>query len=458
LNLSEFIHKPFTDEAYVDSTDLREAVITAVHALNDVLIEGLELHPLQEQRDSVRDWRQIGLGIMGLADMLLKLGYTYGSESSREFVDNITSEIAATAITESARMARTMGKFPKCDINALTASKFYNHIVNYLSEDTVECIKKYGLYNSQLLTCAPTGSIGTMLECSTGIEPVFAFSYNRTTQSLHGKEQVYKVDAKIVKDYKEVTGNTELPSYFVSSADIPPINRILMQATIQNNVDAAISSTINLPEDALIEEVEEIYMQAWKYGLKGVTVYRQNCQRAGILTTDSKPKEIETTKSAPKRLKTLQSDNYVVSIKGEKYLISIGLLNDKPYELFITKLEEAPEEKYFKGTITKVAKQHYKLDSDYCTIDKLGESTTEVQASALYISMLLRHGVDIKFITKISKKVNNIVSSLSAAIARVLSKYIPKEETGDKCPECGEPLINEGGCIHCPSCGWSKCS
>jgi ribonucleoside-diphosphate reductase alpha chain len=232
-----------------------------------------------------------------------------------------------------------------------------------------------------------------------------------------------------------------------------------MQSVIQNFVDASISSTINLPESATIDEVEEIYMAAWKFGLKGVTVYRQGCQREGILNVEDKPK-IVSESSAPKRPKTLVAENQVVVVRGEKYLISIGVLNEKPYELFITKLgTNAPKVWHFFGQITKVAKKHYALESEYYLVDHLGEgSNPEIKTSALYISMLLRHGVDIKFIIKTSKKVNNLVTSLSAAITRVLSKYLPKEVTGDKCPECGEALINEGGCIHCPSCGWSKCN
>jgi ribonucleoside-diphosphate reductase alpha chain len=459
INLSEFVKKPFTLEAEIDWDSLIKTTRLAVRELNNVLNEGLELHPLQEQRDSVRDWRQIGLGIMGLADMLIKLNRSYDNVQGRQVAENVMRVISSTAIGESARLAEKYGCFPKCDIDALTASSFYKTLLPHLSNITIERIKKYGLYNSQLLTCAPTGSIGTMLQCSTGIEPVFAFSYNRTTKSLHGKDEVYKVYTKIVEDYKKATGNEELPSQFIESKDIAPLNRVLMQSVIQNFVDASISSTINLPESATIDEVEEIYMAAWKFGLKGVTVYRQGCQREGILNVEDKPK-IVSESSAPKRPKTLVAENQVVVVKGEKYLISVGLLDEKPYELFITKLgRTVPKEWHFFGKIIKIAKKHYALESMYCCIDHLGhDSTPEIKTSALYISMLLRHGVDIKFIIKTSKKVNNLVTSLSAAITRVLSKYLPKEVTGDKCPECGEALINEGGCIHCPSCGWSKCS
>lgn len=422
-----------------------------------MLIEGLNLHPLSEQQESVGIWRQIGLGTLGLADMLIKLGVKYGSDKSLKVIDSVYKAIAVSAIEQSLELAEAHGCYPACNKEKLTESSFIKNL--NLPEVTIKRIKKHGLYNSQLLTCAPTGSIGTMLGVSTGVEPNFALSYTRKTQSLEGKDTFFKVDANIVADYLASSGATELPEYFVTSADIDPIDRVKVQAVLQKYTDASISSTVNLPKEATVEDVSNIYMTAWKEGLKGITVYRSGCKREGILTTElPKPDEILLTR-APKRPKDLEADFYTVVSKGRQYIVLVGLLNGKPYEIFAfepnVKLGAAPH----KGVITKKSKMHYSFKSDLLQITdlELANDNIEEKAATLYASMLLRHGVGIKYIIKTAKKVNDNITSFSSAMCRVLSKYIPAEITGEKCPDCGGDLIKEGGCTHCKDCGWSKC-
>lgn len=455
INLSEYVVNPFKKEAYFDYHALEKDVFTCVVALNQVLIEGLSMHPLEEQRKSVSTWHQIGLGTMGLADALIKLGIKYGSEKSLKEIEEIYRTISECSILQSLELAKELGCYPECDKKKLIESSFIKN--QKLSETTKNEIKKWGLYNSQLLTCAPTGSIGTMLECSTGVEPNFAFSYMRKTQSLHNEDTFYEVESKIVQDYKRITGNKELPDYFISSADISPSDRIKVQAVLQKYIDASISSTINLPKEATEEDVYNIYINAWKEGLKGVTVYRSGCKREGVLV--QKPKEIPVTK-APKRPKELEADFYAVMSKGKQYIILVGLLEGKPYEIFAFEPNVKLGVKPHKGVITKKSKMHYSFMSEYLQITELelANSNIEEKASTLYASMLLRHGVDIKYIIKTTKKVNDNITSFSSAVCRVLSKYIPEEIMKEKCPECGGELINESGCIHCKSCGWSKCN
>ena len=189
INLSEFVINPFTDKAKVDYRNLIDAVIIAVRGLNQVLMEGLNLHPLQEQRDSVYNWRQIGLGTMGLADMLIKLGVVYGSEESLTILNHVYREIAIAAVKASLEIAKVSGSYPKCNPNKLVNSSFIKALK--LDIKTLNGIKTYGLANSQLLTCAPTGSIATMLQVSTGVEPNFALKYIRKTQSLDSKDTFY---------------------------------------------------------------------------------------------------------------------------------------------------------------------------------------------------------------------------------------------------------------------------
>jgi ribonucleoside-diphosphate reductase alpha chain len=456
INLSEFVLNPFTNEATIDYSSLVDAVKKAVRALNDVLDEGAALHPLEEQRNSVRNWRQIGLGTMGLADMLIKLGLIYGSVSALGMTQEVYETIAQAAVGESLSLAIDKGMYPECNPKLLAESSFINSIG--LPQSVIEDISKYGLHNSQLLTCAPTGSIATMLQVSTGVEPNFALHYTRRTQSLNGEDTYYEVDAKIVEDFFATPskGLATLPSYFVESKDIAPIGRIKMQGVLQKYTDASISSTINLPKEATVDDVYNIYIEGWKNGLKGVTVYRSGCYREGILTTE-KPIDIPNT-LAPKRPKDLECDCYTVKSQGENFVVCVGLLDNQPYEVFVFRLTNWLKLPQHKGTITKVEKGKYSLNSDFLHIDNLLDTDINVEekAATLYSSMLLRHGISIKYIIKTAKKVNQNITSFSSAMCRVLSKYLPVEVEG-KCPECGSDLVHEGGCTHCSQCSYSKC-
>ena len=457
INLNEFVLDPFTNIARIDFDALEDAVSIAVLRLNQVLNEGMMLHPLEEQRESVRNWRQIGLGTMGLADMLIKLGVTYGSELALTVTDNVYKVIAKASIIASLELAKVKGCYPMCNKDKLVESSFIRTLD--LPMQVVEDIRTYGLHNSQLLTCAPTGSIATMLQVSTGVEPNFALHYMRKTQSLNGRDTFYEVDAKIVEDYKynkTFTLNDKLPDYFVESKDVLPIDRIKMQAVLQKYTDASISSTINLPNEATVDDVYNIYVEAWKHGLKGVTIYRTGCNREGILIT-KKPDSILTT-GAPKRPVMLPCDIHKIKVKGENFIVCVGLYEGKPYEVFVFKLKHNVGFSDTKGEIIKVKKGVYSLNSRELVIANLLNTgiSVEEKAATLYSSMLLRHGVNIKYIIKTAKKVNDNITSFSSAMCRVLAKYLPKEVEG-VCPNCGGKIINEGGCRHCESCEWSQC-
>lgn len=464
INLSEFVINPFTDKANIDWRGLEETVSIAVLGLNQALNENIYTHPLEIQRETARDWRAIGLGTMGLADMLIKLGVTYGSAGAIKITGSVYETIARSAVMASLELAKTAGCYPMCKKEKLVDSSFIKAL--NLPYNMIEDIRTYGLHNSQLLTCAPTGSIATMLQVSTGVEPNFALKYTRKTQSLNGKDTYYDVNAKIVDDYfsartfneyvNDLDDNKDLPNYFVESKDIAPINRIKMQGTLQKWIDNSISSTINLPKEATIEDVYNIYVEAWKHGLKGVTIYRAGCNREGILTT-KEPDSIPVT-GAPKRPTVLPCDIHKIKVKGENFIVCIGLYEDKPYEVFVFRLKHNVELTDTKGEITKVKKGVYNLYSKDLVIANLlnTDISVEEKAATLYSSMLLRHGVNIKYIIKTAKKVNDNITSFSSAMCRVLAKYMPVEKEG-KCPECGSDLIHEGGCTHCQSCSYSRC-
>lgn len=297
LNLSEFVVHPFTDRAYFDYDKFSAAVKIAVEGLNEVLDEGLPLHPLQIQRDNARDWRQIGLGIMGLADMLVKMGIPYGSDAAVGLSDAIGSTLLNKALESSALLAREHGPFPKYSYDALRKSEFYRANAR---PEVAEVVRQYGLRNSQILTIAPTGSISTMWGISGGIEPIFATSFERKTESLHGGDVTYKVNTPIVGEYLAKTGKKEVPtSLFRTAHDVHWIDRVRMQAVWQKYIDASISSTVNLPKETTVKDVENLFLEAWGQGLKGITIFRDGCKRTGILTVDDPEAEEPDTMACP---------------------------------------------------------------------------------------------------------------------------------------------------------------
>ena len=295
INLSAFVRDPFSEHSYFDFDGLKACVKAAVKALNEVLDEGLPLHPLEEQRESVRQWRQIGLGIMGLADALNKLGLTYGEEEAVAMCDRIGFAMADTAIAASALLAKEEGAYPMCNIGQVMETPYFQANT---TEKTRELVKKYGLRNSQLLTIAPTGTLSTMLGISGGIEPIYANYYMRKTESLHGTDVYYKVYTKIVENYMKqhnIEEDKDLPEYFVTAMTLDYRQRINMQAAWQEHIDASISSTVNVPNSFTKEETENLYLYAYEKGLKGITIFRDGCRRVGILNTQMKEEKKEVT-------------------------------------------------------------------------------------------------------------------------------------------------------------------
>lgn len=314
INLSEFVTNPFSENADFDFKELKKCVAAAVYALNEVLEEGLPLHPLPEQRESVEKWRQIGLGIMGLADALIKLGVSYGQKEAVEICDKIGFVMADAAIAASALLAKEKGKFSGCNTEEVMETPYF--LMN-TTEETRALVKEYGLRNSQLLTIAPTGTLSTMLGISGGIEPVYANYYERKTESLHGEDVYYRVYTKIVKDYMEAHGiedDRELPEFFITAMNLDYKQRIDMQAIWQLHVDASISSTVNLSHDFTTEETENLYMYAYDMGLKGITIYRDGCKRMGVLST--KKKEEKKSSSVSGTLPCPECGGELVSTEG----------------------------------------------------------------------------------------------------------------------------------------------
>ena len=327
INLSEFVTEPFTQHATFDNDKFKECVRDCVVGLNEVLEEGLPLHPLEQQKESVSKYRQIGLGVMGIADMLIKLGIRYGSDEAVKLCEELSNMMLNEAVKQSALLAKEYGPFEKYNEEVIFNSKFF---INNISDEVKELVREYGLRNSQLLTIPPTGSISTMLGISGGIEPIFNLSYFRKTESVHDEDVVYKVYTQVVKEYMDINGisnEEDLGDIFVTAMNLKAEERIKMQGAWQKNIDASISSTINLPNEATIEDVYDIYVNAWKNDLKGITIYRDGCKRNGILTNE-KPKEEDKREILNQNIteETLEpgTEEFICPECGNKAIIPTG--------------------------------------------------------------------------------------------------------------------------------------
>lgn len=475
INLSEFVSK----ENYFDFDDFRNTVKISVKALNEVLDEGLPLHPLQEQRDSVRDWRQIGLGILGLSDMLIKLGIRYGSPESIDLCDMIGHAMADEAIKTSALIAKDYGAYPKYNPIAIEQSAFFSK--NALGE-TKELVKKYGLHNSQLLTIAPTGTLSTMIGVSGGIEPIFANFYTRKTESLHGHDEYYKVYTPIVQKYMtehDVKDDNELPNFFVTAQTLDYRERIDMQSIWQQHIDASISSTVNVPNNFTVEQTEDLYMRAWEKGLKGVTIFRDGCKRGGILTTsNNNEKNEQKTKELPRGMIIKADDNCV----GKKRTLHTGCGtlhceaffdpdNGQLLETYFSKGSSGGCNNFMIG-LSRMTSLAARGGVDiYSIVDQLKSSGT---CPSYAVRTATKHdtskgsscpvAIGNALLDMYNEVIGDILDEEVDDIEKKLDCKNPTTITSDKntvkktvCPECGGNLVFEGGCNTCKDCGWSKC-
>lgn len=475
INLSEFI----TEYKTFDFDDFRKTVHTSVIALNEVLDEGLPLHPLQEQRDSVRDWRQIGLGIMGLADCLIKMEVTYGSPEAIHICDMIGLAMADEAIQTSALLAGDFGCYPRYNPETVEQSAFYSK--NALGH-TRSLVQRYGLRNSQLLTIAPTGSLSSMLGISGGIEPIFANYYERKTESLHGKDVYYKVYTPIVEEYMKknnIKDDTQLPEYFVTAQNLDYRQRINIQSVWQDHIDASISSTVNVPNDFTVEETESLYLYAWEKGLKGVTIFREGCKRTGILsTTSSEEKEKRKLPQKMERGMIIKADDNCV---GKKRTLQTGCGTLHCEAFFDPDSGELLETYFSKGSsggchnfmvgLSRLISLSARGGIDiYSIVDQLLSSGTcpsyavrratkhdTSKGSCCPVAIgnaLLAMYKEMRDELGIDEKSGCINVEGNSPNIKAKEKDI---NNSVKCPECGNTLSFEGGCNICKTCGWSKC-
>lgn len=507
LNLSSFINNPFTYTASFDWNELYKVSYEAMRLADDLVdleIEAIdriievvkdeedktEFNLWSKIRDTTTKGRRAGLGFTGLADAIAMLGLKYDSDEGLNMIETMMMAIFKGQLDCQIDMAIERGSFPAWDGSKelSTSNSWYKWLDEYYPKEHLRMLT-YGRRNISWSTVAPTGTVSIMAQCSSGIEPVFMPFYERKRKCMSPEDRVDYTDIKgekytlfvvvhhglmqwasyayakteeelnkewTITEWKEAF--KESPYYGSTAPEIDWHQRVKLQGIVQKYITHSISSTINLPKDTTEEEIANIYIEAWKLGNKGQTIYRDGC-REGVLNKVEKPKTIED-RQAPKRPKELEADYYQVKVRGEQFIVLVGLLEGKPYEIFTFRPLNPVNIPIHKGIITKKSKMHYSFDSKYIQISdiQLANTNTEEIAATLYSSMLLRHGVNIEYIIKTARKVNDNITSFSSAMCRILSKYLkPTEVKGEVCPECGGTLVRDGGCLHCLDCGWSKC-
>lgn len=487
FNLYNVVKQPFTKNAYVDEDLLKSVVANSICALDEILDYGYDLQPLNENRKCIDDWRAIGLGVMGLADMFIALGLRYGSVESLDTLDKVMRIVWNEAVLTSAMLAKEKGTFGKYDWNKVKKSP----LMKLLDNDVYKVVETYGLRNASLLSVAPTGTIGTMAGLSGGVEPLFDIIYQRTTHSLSSEKKFFKVFAKSVEhlikshnieiDVESSHAVDDIKKRFpfvVSTHDIDPIERVKLQATMQKYVDNAISSTVNMKHEATVQDVFDTYIAAWENGCKGITIFRNGCKRDAILKTTTEIKK-ENEKPETKEEKESFKFDSVIPFKakevdeldGKRFVkhtacvpsmyINITHKDGNIYEVF-TNAGSGCHSNI--STITRLASLAFRLGG------KVKEVTKEMKANQCPACIVLKQKGD-----------KSISNSCGSAIAEAVEKmydilqqnpnavFVPNNTAPTinkststveymECPECHEQTLRpEAKCFNCSNCGYSRC-
>jgi len=291
INLPKMIDAPFSENSKLDVTLLKETVSVAVRMMDNVI--DVSKFPLAAQEKEAHSKRRIGLGVTGLADALLMTGVRYGSDEAVAKTDEWLHLISREAYLASTELAQEKGSFPLLDVNKF----FQSGNMVQMDDDVKEVIRSQGIRNALLTSIAPTGTISLYAgNVSSGIEPVFAYSYSRKVLQKDGTKREEEVTDYAVNLWKEKFGNKEFPDYFVNAQTLSPKDHVRMQAAAQKWIDSSISKTINCPEDISFEEFKEVYMAAWDQGCKGCTTYRPNAVTGSVLSVEtSEKKDLKTS-------------------------------------------------------------------------------------------------------------------------------------------------------------------
>ncbi|MEC8645339.1 MAG: adenosylcobalamin-dependent ribonucleoside-diphosphate reductase [Candidatus Latescibacterota bacterium] len=472
LNLMKFVG----DDGVFDHDALAEATRVATRFLDNVIEYNMDNHALPKIRDAVSSDRRVGLGITGMADALLLMKQAYDSEEALESIEEIMQTICHNAYETSIDLAEEKGAFSLFDWKGISKSKF----VQGLPKKLQKRIKEKGLRNCTLITMPPVGTGSIVAQTSSGIEPIFCTSYKRRVKQHDGETfREYKVYHPLVKEV--FGGDEDLPDYVRTAHQIDPYFRVRMQGVIQKYTDSSISSTINLPEDIDVETVADIYITAYKEGLKGVTVYREG-SREGILQTEGQDDKKEENGGAETGGGTSADGFHHVRHRPAVTQGITERINTGEGRIYVT-----------------INEDEFGICEVFSTIGKAGgNAAAQSEAVSRLISLALRSGVDPREVVSELKGISGpnpvwengeLILSTPDAIGKAIERYVQRRAGGDAmesvvdvsaepqavslepptqdsangvktsttCPECGSTVAHENSCLMCKHCGWSKC-
>lgn len=443
INLSTFVVDEFSERARLDWRNLEKALRYSTRFLDNVLDYNADKHPLAEQKKASLWSRRIGVGFTGLADMLIKLNMKYDSAQSIKFIDRMYDRVKNICYDESCNIAVEKGPAPAFIAEKHLARPF----IQRLDGTVKQKIAAHGVRNSCVLTVPPVGSGAIIAGTTSGIEPIFALSYVRKSKSLTGGE--FKVYHPLVQEYMKRFGlksESELPDIFVTAHNIKAEFRVQMQGTIQKHVDSSISSTVNIPKEASVQDVKDIYFQAWRAGCKGITVYREGAREGILLTNEEAASQKSGTNAKPhkfERPKVLTGHTVKMKLpQGSLYVTANKNGDDIIRETFVTLGKSGGDEK------------------------------ADAEALGRLISLYLQHGGKVHEVIQTLKGIQgrdvswdngqqllSVPDAVAKALASLSGTTVEKEQEFKHCPDCGEAgLIFENGCYRCQECGYSKCN
>jgi ribonucleoside-diphosphate reductase alpha chain len=519
INLFSFVNNPFTSEAIFDFEKFYQITYEAQRLMDDLvdlelehvtdILKKIEEDPENEAIKSVerKTWellyengkkgRRTGLGFTALADVMAALRLKFDSDESVEMIRRIMRTKAKAEFDSSIDMAIERGKFDAFDPEIESTSEF----VQFLSKDLPEVhdrMMKFGRRNISISTVAPTGTVSLLAQTSSGIEPVFMLSYKRRRKLNDRSEkqasfvddsgdhwEEFDVYHPKLKKWMELYPERSIEENPYQGSTAPEIDwqkRIEIQSVIQQYVTHSISSTINLPKDTDVATVDKIYKEAWKQGLKGITVYRDGSRTGVLVKNEETPKKLEThndiiESKAPKRPLELKARIVRFRNENENWMAFVGMINSKPYEIFTGRAEDAFALPIYveEGWIIKGKDSRAKSRYDFRFVDSQGYNVTIEGLSrsfdrqfwnyAKLISGILRHGMPLVDIIDLIDDLNfdkNHINTWKNGVNRALKNFIPDgtKAKDHQCPSCGdeEGLVFEGGCLMCKSCGHTTCS
>jgi len=490
ISLVKYVNNKFSKSAYFDFNLFERDVRIAMRLMDSVvseelncidrilkkigndkklLVSNLSLYDLEEQlwrdiKEAARKGRRCGLGTHSLGDCLSQLCIKYDSNRSLEVLHKIYSTLRNTAYDESVEMSKEYGQFPVFNWETEKECDFIKRLPKQLKDK----IKKHGRRNISILTGAPTGTISIISGTSSGIEPTFRQMYIRRRKINHDdksakvdfvdqsgdKWQEFPIfeknvlryfDAKNVLPPEDVRNDNELgeylPNYFITSDKIDWRKRIEIQSILTEYTDHSLSSTVNLPEDTPVKTIQDLYMLAWEKGLKGVTVYRDNCRTGVLVSNEGKTEQTSNLEArpdtiirveAPERPKELNCEVHITKVQGEDYVVIVGFLGDSIYEIFAGKYHNTIPKKQFSGTVVKKKGSYFLnyLQNDNnveVNINEYFENPT-YQGITRLVSTALRHHTPVAFIVEQLKKSSFEFTGFEKCLARILKKYAKKED------------------------------